>query len=139
VKLKDIFPRSAFRRRQYGELELGAGGGLTIGAWEDLGIPADFWLPDNTAFVVEPVDVPIEAEIQYTTGPGSNGGFLIAGTDNGESYHSDFNTYGDQSVNVTLRAMIPAGVRWQVQVVGSMATAGVTQAVASQLRRRTLG
>jgi hypothetical protein len=27
VKLKDIFPRSAFRRRQYGELELGGGGG----------------------------------------------------------------------------------------------------------------
>jgi hypothetical protein len=116
----------------------GGGGGLVIGAWEDLAIPVDFWLPDNTPFVVEPVAVPIEAELQYGTGANANGGFGIIGTDNGESYAFDFNTYGDTTVNVALRTLIPAGVRWQVQVVGSMANPGATLAVASQLRRRTL-
>jgi hypothetical protein len=117
----------------------GGGAGLDIGPWEDLAIPSDFFLPDAGTFEVEASDVPIEVELQYVTGAGSTGGFGIVGTDEaGETYAFEFNTYGDSSVNVTLRTMIPANVPWHVIVVGSMGTAGVTQGTASQLRRRTL-
>jgi hypothetical protein len=121
------------------DLASGGGAGLTIGTWEDLAIPVDFWLPDNTPFEVAASDVPIEVQLQYATGAGANGGFGIIGTDEaGETYAFDFNTYGDSTVNVYLRAMIPANVPWHVIVVGSMATPGVTQGVAMQLLRRTL-
>jgi hypothetical protein len=108
----------------------GGGGGLVVGAWEevDLGGPT---IAD--VLVIGSVEGPCEYEFQWIGQPNQSGGFFFTDVDTGQDFSANSQSFGDWTPMLVDRFMVPAGANVQVSPIFS-----AVDFVAQRLRRRTL-